>query len=167
MSTQQNVTDPAPRRPRPYVRRPDWVARRLANPLVSALHRLGLGVGGSRQLVVRGRKSGTDRRAPVNLLVVEGRYYLVAPRGHVQWTHNLRAAGEGRLRLGRRENAFTAVEVAEAARPELLRAYLKRWQPQVGAYFRGVTRDSTDAELRAVAADHPVFELTFSAGSRP
>ncbi|RMI39039.1 nitroreductase family deazaflavin-dependent oxidoreductase [Streptomyces triticirhizae] len=151
----------------PHVMRPGWTTRRIANPLMSGLHRLGFGVAGSRQLIVRGRRSGEPRRAPVNLLVVDGRYYLVAPRGHVQWTHNLRAAGEGQLGLGRRVSPFTAEEVADERKPELLRAYLARWGKQVNAFFRGVTADSSDEELRAVAADHPVFELSFSAGKRP
>ncbi|WP_062205194.1 nitroreductase family deazaflavin-dependent oxidoreductase [Streptomyces sp. NBRC 109706] len=146
----------------PHVIKPDWVTRRVANPLVSLLHRFGFGVAGSRQLAVRGRKSGELRHAPVNLLKVEGRYYLVAPRGHVQWTHNLRAAGEGQLTLGRKVTPFTAVEVPEDARPTLLRAYLARWSGQVGRFFKGVTADSTDDEFRAVAGDHPVFELTFT-----
>ncbi|UED86610.1 nitroreductase family deazaflavin-dependent oxidoreductase [Streptomyces profundus] len=145
-----------------HVLKPDWFTRRVANPLVSALHRLGFGVAGSRRLAVRGRKSGEPRHAPVNLLTVDGRHYLVAPRGHVQWTHNLRAAGEGELSLGRKVTPFTAVEVPEEARPDLLRAYLRRWSKQVGRFFKGVTADSTDAELRAVAGDHPVFELTLT-----
>ena len=44
--------------------------------------RLGLSVAGSRVLEVRGRKSGEWRRTPVNLLVLEGNRYLVAPRGN-------------------------------------------------------------------------------------
>lgn len=152
---------------RPYVKRPTWFVRNVANRLVTGLHKLGFGVAGSRQLTVRGRRSGEARRAPVNLLTVDGRHYLVAPRGHVQWTHNLRAAGEGQLGLGRRVSPFTAEEVPDERRPELLRAYLKRWGAQVGVFFQGVDAKSSDAELLAVAADHPVFELRFSAGTRP
>ncbi|GAA3878861.1 nitroreductase family deazaflavin-dependent oxidoreductase [Streptomyces sedi] len=143
------------------------LANRISNRLVNTLHTLGWGVGGSRRLVVRGRRSGEPRRVPVNLLRNEGRYYLVGARGHVPWTHNLRAAGGGALALGRRVSPFTAVEIADARKPELLRAYLERWEYQVRGFFGGVTARSTDEELRAVAADHPVFELRFSAGSRP
>jgi len=42
---------------------------------------------------------------------VDGRRYLLAPRGHTQWVRNLRVVGAGELRLGRRAQAFTATEV--------------------------------------------------------
>jgi hypothetical protein len=49
----------------------------------------------------------------VNLLRFEDSDYLVAPRGHTQWVKNLRASREGRLRVGRRVQPFTAVELAD------------------------------------------------------
>ena len=92
----------------------------------------------------------------------EGADYLVAPRGHTQWVKNLRASGEGRLRVGRRTQAFTAVEVADEEKPTLLRAYLKKWKFEVGVFFAGVGPDSSDDEVRRIASDHPVFRLTTS-----
>ena len=111
----------------------------------------------------RGRKSGAWRTTPVNLLTVSGQQYLVAPRGHVQWTHNMRAAGGGELHLGRAVEEFTATEVADDDKSPILRAYLKRWKAEVGVFFNGVGPDSSDAELRRVAPDHPVFEITVTA----
>jgi deazaflavin-dependent oxidoreductase (nitroreductase family) len=113
-------------------------------------------------LEVRGRTSGEWRSTPVNLLEFEGADYLVAPRGHTQWVKNLRASGEGRLRVGRRTQAFTAVEVADEEKPTLLRAYLKKWKFEVGVFFGGVGPDSSDDEVRRIAPDHPVFRLTTS-----
>ena len=114
---------------------------------------------GSRLLEVRGRKSGQPRRTPVNLLTYEGARYLVAPRGHTQWVRNLRASGEGRLWLGRRSEAFTADELSDDEKPSLLRAYLKRWKFEVGAFFEGVGPDASDEELRRIGPDHPVFRI--------
>ncbi|HZC15111.1 MAG TPA: hypothetical protein VE270_13930, partial [Thermoleophilaceae bacterium] len=94
-----------------------------------------------------------------NLLSVEGTRYLVAPRGHTQWVRNLRALGEGRLLLGRRTEAFLAEEVPDDDKPPILRPYLKRWKWEVGAFFGGVGPDSSDAELRRIGPDHPVFRL--------
>lgn len=91
---------------------------------------------------------------------MNGERYLVAPRGHVQWTHNMRAAGGGRLLLGKRVEEFSATEVADDAKPEVLRAYLKRWKAEVGVFFGGVEAGSTDEELRAIAHKHPVFRIT-------
>ncbi len=111
-------------------------------------------------LEVRGRKSGEPRQVPVNLLAYEGRRYLVAPRGQTQWVRNLRAAGEGRLLLGRRAEAFTCTEVADDERPPILRAYLKRWKWEVGQFFAGVGPDAPDDELRRIAPDHPIFLIS-------
>src|SRR3954462_4026314 len=108
--------------------RPDWFTKRVFNPFVAALTRLGLSVAGSRVLEVPGRKSGAPRRTPVNLLSLDGQRYLVAPRGHTQWVRNLRVSGSGRLLVGRRAEAFSAVEVPDAEKSPILRAYLKRWK---------------------------------------
>jgi deazaflavin-dependent oxidoreductase (nitroreductase family) len=142
--------------------RPDWFTQHVFNPMVAALTRLGLSVAGSRVLEVRGRKTGEPRRTPINLLTLEGTRYLVAPRGHTQWVRNLRAQGDGRLLLGRREEPFTATEVADDDKPALLRAYLARWKWEVGAFFDGVGPDSTDDELRRIAPDHPIFRIDTS-----
>jgi deazaflavin-dependent oxidoreductase (nitroreductase family) len=120
---------------------------------------MGIGVYGSRVLEVRGRKSGQWRTTPVNLLMVDGVEYLVAPRGHTQWVRNLRAAGGGRLRLGRRVQEFTAREVEGDPKLPVLRAYLKRWAWEVGRFFGDVDAKSSDEQLRQVAGDHPVFRL--------
>lgn len=145
-----------------HVIKPGWFTVNVLNRLVTWLTRRGISVWGSRVLAVRGRKSGEWRHTPVNPLVVEGRQYLVAPRGHVQWTHNMRAAGGGELRLGKKAEAFTAVEVPDAEKPELLRAYLKRWKAEVGVFFDGVGPDSSHAELRRIAPKHPVFRITIA-----
>jgi deazaflavin-dependent oxidoreductase (nitroreductase family) len=138
---------------------PGWLSKHIFNPVVAGFTRLGIGVAGSRVLEVRGRKSGEWRQTPVNPLPIEGSTYLVSPRGHTQWVKNLRVSGEGRLRVGRRTEPFTAVEVPEAERPALLRAYLQRWKWEVGAFFEGVGPDSSDEELLRIAPDHPVFRI--------
>ena len=63
-----------------HYRRPGWFTRHVLNPSVAGLTRLGVSVWGSRVLEVKGRKSGLPRRNPVNLLTLDDRQYLVAPR---------------------------------------------------------------------------------------
>ena len=138
---------------------PGWFTRNVFNRIVSAATSAGLSVWGSRVLVVRGRTSGTLRQTPVNLLTLDGVRYLVAPRGETQWVRNLRAAGEGSLRLGRRSEAFHAVEVADTDKVPVLRAYLKRWKAEVGIFFDGVGPQASDAELLEIAPKHPVFRI--------
>jgi deazaflavin-dependent oxidoreductase (nitroreductase family) len=130
------------------------------NRAVAGLTRLGLSVAGSRILEVRGRTTGEPRRNPVNPLTLDGARYLVAPRGNTQWVRNLRARGEGRLLVGRRAEDFTAVELADDEKPPILREYLRRWKWEVGAFFGGIGPDSTDAELRDIASNHPIFRIT-------
>lgn len=142
-----------------HYQRPGWFTEHVFNGTVAALTRAGVSVAGSRVLEVAGRSSGLPRRTPVNLLVVDGTRYLVAPRGHTQWVRNLRASGSGRLLLGRRAETFRAVEVADGDKPPVLRAYLTRWKWEVGAFFGGVGPDSPDDELRRIAPDHPVFRI--------
>lgn len=140
-----------------HVQKPGWFTVNVLNRTIGWLTRRGLSVWGSRVLAVRGRKSGEWRRTPVNLLTFEGQRYLVAPRGHVQWTYNMRVAGGGELHLGKRVEKFTATEVSDDDKPAILRAYLKRWKAEVGVFFGGVGPDSTDEELRAIAHKHPIF----------
>ncbi|MCW0214063.1 MAG: nitroreductase/quinone reductase family protein [Pseudonocardia sp.] len=128
--------------------------------VIARLTRMGVSVAGSRVLAVRGRTSGEWRTVPVNLMTVDGVRYLVAPRGHTQWVRNLRAAGGGELRLGRRAEEFTVVELADAAKPPVLRAYLRKWAWEVGRFFEGISASSSDEELLAVAPGFPVFRIS-------
>ena len=132
---------------------------RVFNAAVAALTRRGISIWGSRVLAVRGRKSGEWRTTPVNPLTFEGARYLVAPRGNTQWVRNLRAAGGGELRVGRKVERFTATEVANEDKPPLLRAYLKKWKFEVGVFFQGVGPDAPDDKLLGIAPDHPVFRI--------
>jgi len=138
---------------------PDRFTRRVFNPIVSRLTRWGVSAWGSRVLEVPGRVSGEIRSTPVNLLTVGDRRYLVAPRGTTQWVRNVRASGSGDLRVGRRCEHVDLVELADADKPEILRAYLRRWKWEVGQFFDGVGPASSDAELLAAAPRHPVFEI--------
>ncbi|GAA3558968.1 nitroreductase family deazaflavin-dependent oxidoreductase [Amycolatopsis ultiminotia] len=131
----------------------------LFNRIVQRLTKLGISVLGSRVLGVRGRKSGELREVPVNLLSHDGAQYLVAPRGETQWVRNLRAAGQGQLRVGRRVDEFTYRELADDEKPVLLRVYLKRWKFEVGAFFDGVDASAPDETLRRIAPGYPVFEV--------
>ncbi|MEV6067168.1 nitroreductase family deazaflavin-dependent oxidoreductase [Nocardia sp. NPDC052001] len=132
----------------------------IMNRIANTLPKLGISVAGSRLLAVRGRKSGEWRTTMVNLLVVDGQRYLVAPRGHTQWVRNLRVSGNGELRLGRKTETFTARELPDAEKLPVLHAYLDRWGWEVGRFFEGVTKNSSDAELAAIAPGFPVFALS-------
>ena len=137
---------------------PSWFDH-IFNGVARALTGLGVSLYGSRNLAVRGRKSGEWRVVPVNLLVCDGVRYLVAPRGEAHWVRNLRAARGGELRLGRRSEPFRAVEVSDADKPPILRAYLERWRFEVDRFFEGLGASPSDDDLRRVAGRYPVFRI--------
>ena len=141
---------------------PGWFTRHVFNPIVAASTRAGLSVWGSRELRVRGRTTGEWRATPVNLLSLDGKHYLVAPRGTTQWVRNMRVAHEGELRVGRRIEPFRATEIADDEKVPILRAYLQRWKAEVGVFFDGVSAKSPEADVVRIAPDHPVFEIESS-----
>ena len=138
---------------------PDWFTRNVFNPIVARFTRWGISAWGSRVLEVPGRVTGEIRTTPVNVLTIGDQRYLVAPRGPTQWVLNVRAAGGCDLRLGRRVEHVHLVEIADADKADILRAYLRRWKWEVGQFFDGVGPDATDEELTAAAPKHPVFEI--------
>ena len=146
--------------PEAHYRKPGWFTQHVFNRFVGFLTRSGISIWGSRVLVVRGRQSGQPRRVPVNLLHLEGREYLVSARGEGQWVRNVRAAGgEFDLQIGKRQEHLKARELADDVKVPVLRAYLRRWKAEVGVFFEGVSANSTDDEIRAIAYQHPAFLL--------
>jgi deazaflavin-dependent oxidoreductase (nitroreductase family) len=139
---------------------PGWFTRQVFNRAVRRLTRLGVSVAGSRELRVRGRSSGEWRSTPVNLLTLEGQQYLVAPRGVTQWVRNLRVAGTGELRVGRRTQPFSVTELGDADKTPVLREYVRRWGFEAGQFFEGVDARSDDVALARVAPGFPVFLLS-------
>lgn len=150
-TTPSHLTDPSTR----YLK--GGRATAILNRIVGWLVRRGLDLKGARILEVRGRTSGEPRTTPVNLLHLDGRDYLVAPRGQTQWVRNLRAAGEGALTTGRRRDVFTTTEVSDDAKAPVLRAYIDAWWFEVGNFFEGIDRDPTPEQLVAIAPGFPVF----------
>jgi deazaflavin-dependent oxidoreductase (nitroreductase family) len=142
-----------------HYRPPGWFTRNVFNRAVAFLTRHGVSILGSRVLAVQGRTSGAWRTTPVNLLDYDGHRYLVSARGEGQWVRNLRVAGTGELRVGKRAEAFRGRELADEEKVPVLRAYLKRWKAEVGVFFEGVGPASSDEQIRAIAARHPAFEV--------
>jgi F420H(2)-dependent quinone reductase len=141
-------------------------AARAGNTVIRWLAEMGVSIAGTRALRVRGRKSGKTRPVVINLLTVDGVDYLVSPRGNTQWARNVRAAGVVETGPRWRRRRAGVSEVADPAKPELLRRYLDRWYWQVKDYVAGLTPESTDEQFRAVAPTIPVFALVKADASR-
>jgi deazaflavin-dependent oxidoreductase (nitroreductase family) len=119
---------------------------------------LGIGPGTMYLLQVRGRKSGRVYSTPVNVLDVEAKRYLVAPRGRTQWVRNAEAVGEITLKKGRYRQIFRLRPIPDSGKPELLKLYLERFVTAVQRYFP-VKAGSPSEAFREVAPNYPVFEL--------
>ena len=126
---------------------------------------VGLGVGPSHiyLLQVRGRKSGKLFSTPVDLLELNGKRYLVAPRGRTQWVRNAEAAGEVTLKKGGKREKFRLRPIAGAEKHEALKAYLDSFKSEVQRYFTVAAGSPVEA-FEAVAESYPAFELLPSAG---
>jgi hypothetical protein len=135
------------------------LAARAGNKVIRWLAEAGVSIAGTRALRVRGRKTGKLRGVVINLLSVDGRDYVVSPRGNTQWARNARAAGSVDTGPRWRSRVVRITEVADEAKPQLLRRYLDRWYWEVKGHVGGLTPESTDDEMRAAASSIPVFEL--------
>jgi deazaflavin-dependent oxidoreductase (nitroreductase family) len=128
--------------PRPCIHQ-SFVIRRLLNPIVVLFGR-------DPVLFVRGRRSGKRRAVPMDPpFEHEGTRYLVSPLGDGHWARNLRAAGAGELRIGRRRERFRAVELEGAERDAIVTAYATSITCGCRTYMRRLPNP----------ADHPVFRL--------
>jgi len=133
---------------------------RAANQLFRWLAEAGISVAGTRALRVRGRKTGKLRGVVINMMSVDGRNYVVSPRGNTQWVRNARVAGTVEMGPRWRSREVRLSEVADEAKPTLLKLYLDRWYWEVKGHIGGLTPQSTDDEIRAVAPSIPVFEVS-------
>ena len=107
---------------------------------------------------MRGRKSGKLYSTPVNLMDVNGKLVLVAPRGKTQWVRNAQASGEITLKRGRYRKRFHLQPVGVPEKLPLLKQYLDRFRSAVQGYFP--VRAGSPPEAFADVADRfPVFGL--------
>ena len=135
------------------------LAARAGNELIRWLAEAGISIAGTRALRVRGRKTGKRRGVVINLLTLDGRDYVVSPRGHCEPTACCRAAGAVEMGPRWRSRDVRIAEVADDAKPDLLKPYLDRWYWEVKGHVGGLTPQSSVDEMRAAAPAIPVFEL--------
>jgi F420H(2)-dependent quinone reductase len=140
--------------------RPNALAR-AGNTVIRRLAEAGISLAGSRVLRVRGRSTGAERKVVINLMTVDGVDYLVSPRGNTHWARNARAAGTVELGPRWKSRTATLTEVADDAKPPLLKHYLDRWFWEVKTHVGGLTPDSSPQQMREVASSIPVFAVAY------
>jgi hypothetical protein len=109
-------------------------------------------------LEVRGRKSGKTISLPVDPLDLDGRRYLISPRGESNWVRNVRSAGEVVLARAMRRHRYAVRELPLWKRPPVLKAYLDRFASEVQRFFP-IPKGSAVESFNDLAALYPVFEL--------
>ena len=131
--------------------------RRLSNSILTTLLHLGVKLPGTYLLSVPGRKSGKIHTIPVRLIEKDGRRWLVAPYGQVNWVLNARAAGQVTLSPGRTSETVSIVELDPKESAPVLKEYLRQVSV-VKPYFDVTPESSLDA-FEAEAPRHPVFRV--------
>ena len=137
--------------------RPSLGARTI-NRFYGWLTSVGLGPSYSYLLQVTGRKTGQTRSVPVNVLRYKSKLFLVATRGHTQWSRNAVTDGRVFLKKGRVRLEFSLRVVPDGEKPEILKDYLTRFNWMVRRFFP-VRADSALAAFAPIAGRYPVFEL--------
>ncbi len=141
----------------PEYREPTF-KEKILNKVFGFLVGLGFGLPYNYLLQVQGRKSGRIYSMPVNLLEIDGKKFLVAPRGRTQWVRNVEATGEITLKKGSMRQKFRAQAIPEAERAGILKLYLEKFTTMVQRYFPVQLGSDLEA-FRGVAQHYPVFEL--------
>jgi steroid delta-isomerase-like uncharacterized protein/deazaflavin-dependent oxidoreductase (nitroreductase family) len=139
---------------------------RVVSTIITTLLRLGVPVGPSVLLSVRGRTSGKLYTIPIALVETDGTRFLVAAFGEVNWVRNLRAAGSAHLTQRRRTEAIGVVELGAREAAPILKQYFKESQRVsfIKPYFR-VTPQSSLADFEQEAVYHPVFRIVSTKGA--
>jgi deazaflavin-dependent oxidoreductase (nitroreductase family) len=128
---------------------------RAGNTVVGVLARPG--VGPFQLLTTRGRQSGRPHTNPVVSVELDGKRWLVAPYGPVDWVRNARKANRVQLRYGRSLNDFAVRELEADEAGPVLKRYVAVATKTRSQFHAGP--DEPVAAFVAEAASHPVFEL--------
>ena len=145
-------------KPNETVFRKPAAMERVFNRAFGFLVGLGLGMKHNYLLQVRGRKSGKLYSTPIDLLEMDGKQFLVAPRGRTQWVRNAEATGEVTLKRGSFHQSYQLRTIPDSEKPQYLKAYLESFKTTVQRYFP-VPAGSDVQAFASIAANYPVFEL--------
>ncbi len=141
----------------PVFREPS-AGEKVFNRIFGFLVGLGLGFSYNYLLEVRGRKTGKLYSTPINLLELNGKKYLVAPRGRTQWVRNAEAAGEITLKKGSKREKFRLRPLTDGEKPPILKSYLDTFRREVQRYFP-IPAGSPVEDFAAISGSYPAFEL--------
>jgi deazaflavin-dependent oxidoreductase (nitroreductase family) len=134
-----------------------------------AMLRVGLPMGPTVLLKVRGRKTGKTHTTPVGLFERGDRRWLFAEFGQVNWVRNLRENPAEVIGRGRHHESITAVELSTQDAAAVLHDIVVPWLKgpmgtmaavMAGGPIFGVSMDAPVAAFVGEVNRHPIFEVT-------
>jgi deazaflavin-dependent oxidoreductase (nitroreductase family) len=131
---------------------------KIFNRVYGFLVGIGIGFSYNYLLEVRGRKSGKLYSTPIDLLELDGKRYLVAPRGRTQWVRNAEAAGQVTLKKGSKRLNYRLRALSDAEKPRIVKAYLDTFKREVQRYFP-ISAGSPVEAFVELNESYPAFEL--------
>jgi deazaflavin-dependent oxidoreductase (nitroreductase family) len=130
---------------------PRWL--RLFNRVNIGMQRLGIPLGPTHILTLRGRTSGKPRTTPVTPVTVDGHRYVIGGFAKGDWVANARADGEGVLGHGRRTEDVRLAELPEAERGPVMRAFPTQIPRGVSFFLKAGVVDAPTPEAFEKGAD--------------
>ena len=132
---------------------------RIGNGVITRLVGAGLGPKPLRLVTVRSRQTGKAYSTPVVIVESSGGRYWVAVFGETNTVKNARAAGRITLSRGSAREDVRLTELPASERMPHLRARAALGVSGMVRPYFNVTPQTSDAELLAIAPEHPVFKL--------
>jgi deazaflavin-dependent oxidoreductase (nitroreductase family) len=140
---------------------------RRSGAITNRLLGAGMPFGPNVLVTIRGRSSGQPRTTPIAVVDVDHRRFVMGAYGDVQWTKNLRAAGEAEIRHGGTTERVLARELTRAEAQDWFANTLGPYVRRQSAFFRvfakgffGSVAPDILGDPETAAERRPVFELT-------
>jgi deazaflavin-dependent oxidoreductase (nitroreductase family) len=130
---------------------------RLVNWVFRWMTKVGVGASYRFILTVAGRKSGRLYSTPVDVMVHEGRRWLVAGYGPANWVENARAAGQVTLSRDGRTEVLAVEDASPGESVPVLRKYMR--EVRVTRRYFDASPDDPDDAIVAELPRHPVLKL--------
>jgi deazaflavin-dependent oxidoreductase (nitroreductase family) len=142
-------------RPKPTI---PWIIRAL-HPLAHQLLEMGVPIGPDKLITIRGRKTGKPRTTGVAVIEIDNRRWVMGSYGDVNWTRNLRKAGEATIQAGKQTERVTARELDIDEAATFFREDFKRYTQTLPRMVRIWVPKEILEHPNAAARTRPVFEI--------
>jgi deazaflavin-dependent oxidoreductase (nitroreductase family) len=130
---------------------------KFMNSIIGFFADKGLTPGRLVTLETKGRKTGNAHVVPVAIVTVDGKEYLVAPRGNTEWVRNVNANGVATIHHGK-DRPVRLEDVPVDQRAPIIQKYIGENASATKKYF-GVDPKDPIEDFQRIAPDHPTFSI--------